>query len=60
MCADSLTKIDISSIVQTKSKDKNQIFTVSKYAATALNRFSEFYNEAKFADFVLTACDDRK
>lgn len=60
MCADSLIKIDVSSLLNNQSKRKTQIFTVSKYAENALGRFSDFYNEAKFADFVLTACDERK
>lgn len=60
MCADSLIKIDVSSLLSTKSKEKAQIYTVSKYATNALSQFSKFYDEAKFADFVLTASDHRK
>ncbi|XP_055297308.1 uncharacterized protein LOC129565946 [Sitodiplosis mosellana] len=60
MCADSLIKINVSSLLNTKSKEKTRIFSVSKYAASTLSRFSEFYDEAKFADFVLTASDHRK
>lgn len=60
MCADSLLKIDVSSMPSNNSKGKSQIFTVSKYGANALNRFSAFYDEAKFTDSVLTAGDHRK
>lgn len=59
MCADSLTKIKTSSVLN-MSNGKIQSFTDAKHAKVAFNRFAAFYDEANFTDIILSGCDHRK
>lgn len=59
MCADSITKIKSSSLLDMPNSKKVS-FIDAEHAKEAFNQFAEFHNQEKFTDITLSGSDHRK